>query len=122
MLMITMVVIGIYSFRPGLSMIMSPGNLPKGSLTSQGHSRLTMMRRVPKPNSIFCIPKTKLFQILEVVFGLTTNRDNMVADSGNMDIFDTDNNNGMANKKGRRMGSSHDTHIPARYEFHGFRF
>lgn len=52
---IIMVVMGMYIFRLGRSIIISPGRRPMGSLPSQGQKSPTARNITPKPISTFCI-------------------------------------------------------------------
>jgi hypothetical protein len=54
-LMIIMVVIGKYIFRLGLSIIISPGRRPMGSLPSHGHRSPTARNIAPRAINIFCM-------------------------------------------------------------------
>ena len=54
-LIITMVVIGKYIFRLGLSMIISPGRRPMGNFPSHGQRRPTARNTTPKRINDFCM-------------------------------------------------------------------
>jgi hypothetical protein len=52
---IIMVVIGMYIFKLGLSIIISPGRRPIGNLPSQGQKSPTARNTTPNPINTFCI-------------------------------------------------------------------
>ena len=54
-LIITIVVIGKYIFRLGLSMTISPGRRPMGNLPSHGQKRPTATNTTPKRINDFCM-------------------------------------------------------------------
>ena len=55
MLMIIMVVRGIYIFRFGLLIMISPGRRPRGTFPSQGQSSPTARNVTPRIINVFCI-------------------------------------------------------------------
>ena len=54
-LIITIVVIGKYIFKLGLSMTISPGRRPMGNLPSHGQKRPTATNTTPKRINDFCM-------------------------------------------------------------------
>ena len=55
-LIISMVVMGIYTFIPGRLITISPGNLPRGILLSQGQHRPMAIMIRPMMRRFFCMP------------------------------------------------------------------
>ena len=61
---ITMVVIGIYIFKLGLSIIISPGSRPTGNFPSHGQRSPTDRNITPMPINTFCMTTNSLFQTI----------------------------------------------------------
>jgi len=59
----SILVIGIKTFNPGRSIIISPGNRPRGTLLSQGQKTPVRMIAMPRKIKTFCIDRVFSMEI-----------------------------------------------------------